>query len=402
MNKKLTAFITTTLMIGATSVSLANPFADVPADHWAYDAISELAADGIIEGYKDGTFSGDKAITRYEMAQLIARAMANCDGADTADKATIGKLAAEFSTELDTLGVRVDNLEKKVADLKKVDFSGYYKVTYGHEKDAGSSLGHEAMFNIDTNVTDNVDAHVGFMVMSEDLGTASETYNILETANITWDRGKHLWTVGRYAQELGTTGYLMSTDGGLDGLRYDYTNNNITATLAYADLGTFDAGLERTYYGTLGYAPCDRFSTNVTYLATDDNDTADESVFGIGASFDIAKNLTLSGDYWKNDETKADGQVIKLAYGNLDEAVKGTYSLGVEYNKWEAGVLPGIDDLTGADFALDDRKFFAFIGEYTLARNVLFRAYHTFDTKTANGHNLKNFTGAELTFSFAF
>ena len=112
MNKKLIGMITSALVIGAASTALANPFADVPADHWAYDAIDQLAADGVIEGYYDGTFAGDKAITRYEMAQIGARAMANCDGADAADKATIDKLAAEYSTELDALGVRVDNLEK--------------------------------------------------------------------------------------------------------------------------------------------------------------------------------------------------------------------------------------------------------------------------------------------------
>ena len=398
MNKKLTAFITTTLMIGATSVSLANPFADVPADHWAYDAVNELAADGIIEGYEGSTFAGDKAITRYEMAQLVARAMANCDGADAADKATIDKLATEFSTELDSLGVRVDDLEKKVDGLKDIELSGYYMMTYGHEKKAGSSFGHEAMLNLDANIADNLDAHLGTMVMSEDLGGKAESDHFkLEVANITWDRGKHLWTVGRYAQELGTTGYLMSTDGSIDGLRYDYMSNKINATLAYVDFGVFDAGLERTFYTTVQYTPCDHFSTNLTYL---EGDNIDNDLFGIGASFGIAKNLTLSGDYWKNDETKADGQVVKLTYGNLDESVKGTYSLGVEYNKWESGVLPGIDDMTGADFALDDRKFFAFIGEYTLAENVLFRAYHTFDTKTANGNDLEDFTGAEVTFSF--
>ena len=89
MNKKLIGMITSALVIGAASTALANPFSDVPADHWAYDAIDQLAADGVIEGYNDGTFAGDKAITRYEMAQIVARAMANCEGADAADKATV-------------------------------------------------------------------------------------------------------------------------------------------------------------------------------------------------------------------------------------------------------------------------------------------------------------------------
>ncbi|MBR0325472.1 MAG: S-layer homology domain-containing protein, partial [Selenomonadales bacterium] len=123
MNKKLIGMITSALVIGAASTALANPFADVPADHWAYDAIDQLAADGVIEGYNDGTFAGDKAITRYEMAQIVARAMANTD-VDAADKATIDKLAAEFSAELDSLGVRVDALEKKVSGIKDLKIGG--------------------------------------------------------------------------------------------------------------------------------------------------------------------------------------------------------------------------------------------------------------------------------------
>ncbi|MBO4853347.1 MAG: S-layer homology domain-containing protein, partial [Schwartzia sp.] len=91
-------------------------FEDVPADHWAYDAVAQLAADGFIEGYGDGTYRGDQEITRYEMAQMIARAMAkNPNGAD---KALVDKLAAEFADELNNLGVRVAALEKKVDNVK--------------------------------------------------------------------------------------------------------------------------------------------------------------------------------------------------------------------------------------------------------------------------------------------
>ena len=113
MKKTLSAALTTALVIGAASTTFAaaNPFADVPADHWAYDAVSQLAADGVIEGYGDGTYRGDKNITRYEMAQMIARAMAKSD-VSAKNKALIDKLAAEFSDELNNLGVRVANLEK--------------------------------------------------------------------------------------------------------------------------------------------------------------------------------------------------------------------------------------------------------------------------------------------------
>ena len=118
MKKTLVSALTTALVVGAASTTFAaaNPFSDVPADHWAYDAVSQLAADGVIEGYGDSTFKGNRNITRYEMAQMVAKAMAkNTSGAD---KALVDKLAAEFAEELNNLGVRVSKLERN-ADMVK-------------------------------------------------------------------------------------------------------------------------------------------------------------------------------------------------------------------------------------------------------------------------------------------
>lgn len=100
------------LSIAATALAApANPFVDVPAKHWAYDAVSKLAKAGIVDGYGDGTFRGDKTMTRYEMAQIVAKAMARSDKADAENKALIDKLAVEFAAELNSLGVRVAKLE---------------------------------------------------------------------------------------------------------------------------------------------------------------------------------------------------------------------------------------------------------------------------------------------------
>ena len=132
MKKTLVSALTTALVVGAASTTFAaaNPFEDVPADHWAYDAIAQLAADGVIEGYGDGTYRGDQEITRYEMAQMIARAMAKGGG----DKALIDKLAAEFADELNNLGVRVAALEKKVDNVKWGGRIRYRYMHMNHEK----------------------------------------------------------------------------------------------------------------------------------------------------------------------------------------------------------------------------------------------------------------------------
>ncbi len=140
MKKTLVSALTTALVVGAASTTFAaaNPFSDVPTDHWAYDAVAQLAADGVIEGYGDTTFRGNQSITRYEMAQMVAKAMAKSD-VSAADKALIDKLAAEFSDELNNLGVRVSNLERN-ADMVK--WNGKAEYTYRslrteHENDNG-------------------------------------------------------------------------------------------------------------------------------------------------------------------------------------------------------------------------------------------------------------------------
>ena len=135
MKKNFLFVAVASLIAGAatTAFAAANPFEDVAADHWAYDAVAQLAADGVIEGYGDGTYRGNQEITRYEMAQMVARAMAkNPTGAD---KVLVDKLAAEFSDELNSLGVRVAALEKKVDNVK---FRGMIRYRYIHRGNAAA------------------------------------------------------------------------------------------------------------------------------------------------------------------------------------------------------------------------------------------------------------------------
>ena len=106
MKKTLVFAMAMALGVSATAFA-ANPFSDVPAGHWAYSAVAQLAAEGVVTGYPDGTFKGDTTMTRYEMAQIVAKALSK--GAINENDA----LVAEFADELDNLGVRVTKLEKK-------------------------------------------------------------------------------------------------------------------------------------------------------------------------------------------------------------------------------------------------------------------------------------------------
>ena len=98
--------------------ALANPFVDVPLNHWAYDAVQTLAAKGVVIGYPDGTFGGQRTLTRYEFAEATARVLAYVEqyGALAEDVEILAKLAVEFADELANLGVRVSDLEAALGE----------------------------------------------------------------------------------------------------------------------------------------------------------------------------------------------------------------------------------------------------------------------------------------------
>ncbi len=146
--KKLFTVVLAGLVLGVASVAFSATLVDVPSGHWAEDAVTKLVNSGLIEGYPDGTYKGERPMTRYEYAMVIARLVDKLDktyctkedckpGAavaaapsisgggdiDTAQldevKAIVKKLAAEFKDELAALKVKVDENSVKIAELEK-------------------------------------------------------------------------------------------------------------------------------------------------------------------------------------------------------------------------------------------------------------------------------------------
>jgi hypothetical protein len=156
----LTASLIVALLAVTAGRVRATPFADVPANHWAYQAIASLAADGLVEGYEDGKFKGDRPMSRYEMAVLVARVIAKvqANGSGYASKVDLDKLQKlidALKDELDSLGVRVTNVEDALDALDKRtklaqslqlhgnlfhDFSERQSVTYPHTIDNGTGV----------------------------------------------------------------------------------------------------------------------------------------------------------------------------------------------------------------------------------------------------------------------
>lgn len=143
----------------AFNVSAANPFADVDTSSWAYQAVSQLSDQGVVDGYPDGTFKGDKNVSRYELAQIIARLMAKEESLNDSQRATVQKLSAEYAGELQSLGVRVKELEKKTGNLSNIteirvqDIPRYDNV-YKDNKSSHDELSLRVRLNTMANVND--------------------------------------------------------------------------------------------------------------------------------------------------------------------------------------------------------------------------------------------------------
>lgn len=143
--KKVLLAVGLLLLVAATGAFAQGPFADVPTDHWAYDAVNELQEAGIVIGYPDGTFGGRRAMTRYEFAVAVARMIPIIEqrvagsiegqpgqpgpqgpqgpagpagqGVSSEQLAAIQRLVNEFRDEIAALGVDVDALKRDVASL---------------------------------------------------------------------------------------------------------------------------------------------------------------------------------------------------------------------------------------------------------------------------------------------
>ncbi|MFZ5949513.1 MAG: S-layer homology domain-containing protein [Candidatus Rifleibacteriota bacterium] len=125
---KLKSLALSAALLMAPAIAGASQFSDVPVSHWAYDAIHQLAGKGVLQGYPDGTFKGNKALTRFDLSMATAKMLASVEqmlesGAGNlvtkADLQTLEKLTVEFADELALLGVKVTSIEDDMVVAKE-------------------------------------------------------------------------------------------------------------------------------------------------------------------------------------------------------------------------------------------------------------------------------------------
>ena len=368
MMKGKNLLLAAALTVGITATAAAaNPFSDVPAGHWAYDSVNKLAAAGIIDGYGDGTFGGDRLMTRYEMAQIVAKAMAK--------GANVDRLAAEFADELDSLGVRVAALEQKSDNVK---ITGQIRTSYAsYTKGAGRLFGSD---------------HSGVMrsrlfftgAVNDDWNYQAALQNIQDFTNDSGDEKtefQRAFLTGRIHGVNLTLGRYHSfvADGNLydhrvDGVKMEL-GKDLKATLEYGKLSYADnKKLGDKFYRLTLAGQTGSWDWEGNYIKIDNLlklGGQDDKLWTVGTKAHLGKAYA-SAMYLKSDVTVADkdkGYVLGLGYGGAKQNETGSWGLWSKYYSQPAGAdimhtMAGLHPDTGF-------KGWGLGLEYTVAPNMI-------------------------------
>ncbi len=382
MSKKtLVSAITAALVVGAASTTFAaaNPFSDVPADSWAYDAVSTLAADGVIDGYPDGTYQGQNTMTRYEMAQIVARAMAKTD-LEKADKALVDKLAAEFAEELDNLGVRVADLEKKSDNVK---WGGELRYRY-YDINRDSSLGDEThnkvLFRLEPKAYIGDSGWTANARLDYEMNLSSDENNDGVLVDRAWVEGPLFGTTVQAGRVPVFTAQGLMFDDRISGGTIAFGSDEFKTTLAagrynkdHDDVTGTESVRDITaeYYGVqFDYTPNDNLALNAGYTALNGIDANyadsyksmarpaydgnDASIWYVGGKYAFDKNVAFVGEYAQNTDADDEDQAwtAELQYKGANVADPGSWGMYAGYRQIEAyaSIAPTYDDIIGAGY----------------------------------------------------
>ena len=428
--KKILALAAVAALTAGVSAYAANPFSDVTADDWAYQAVSDLSAQGVVEGYPDGTFKGERNMTRYELAQIVARLMAKEDQLNAEQQATLDKLAGEYADELANLGVRVANLEKKVGNIS---WSGDARMQYQHALGENTkyedSWNGRMRINVEGQVNDQVTVN-GRFVNEMDFKGDDSSSTIMDRINAKWTPNDATYvTVGRQGVALDVTGTFWDEDAVFDGVAAGWDNGKVGVEAGYGrfkdawkandaepPVGYNWKSIDSTeaWYGKLTGHIADAADVSAFYLKNVQKQDGLEaatgktaSAWGAGLSYGIG-DFTVDGDYVKTQNTQFGDAALwtaGLTYGEVDTDKVGSWSLGAHYVKADKGSTmlgcTALDMGDQLDYASDTNvKFWVAKAGVAVQKNVELDAYYNFAAKADEGEDPDDTWGIELNYAF--
>ena len=426
MKKSLVLAMAMALGVTASAYA-ANPFSDVPAGHWAYDAVNKLAAEGVVDGYPDGTYGGDKLMTRYEMAQIVAKAMAK--------GANVDKLAAEFADELDSLGVRVANLEKKADNVK---ITGQIRASY---KDVdGDHKGHEGKLRTRLFINGQVNEDWTYTARLQNEQVYSDE-DAEDEAKLNWafvsgrvggvkvDAGRMDFTFAdvvdnrgdgvklSYGDNVKVYGWAFkaSSDDYVNGVYEAWETPSGKTSPEWVEHDLVEDG-DRIYVAGVG-AEIGVVDADVRYYNADN--WREQEIWEAAVAGEIAKDLTLRGSYFYGDSDVIDGDesgwLVGLNYRGAKASKPGSWGVYANYSDRPLATYLDPTAFSGyADYPVDanwvlDKAGDVYSGDgyegfevganVTLAKNIV-AAVKYYDFESREGNTDAQTLWSEVVFTF--
>ena len=444
MKSKVLAALVATMAVGATCAFAANPFVDVPSDSWAYKSVVELADAGIIQGVDGQYFQGNRNITRYEAAEMVAKAMAHMDKASVEQRALINKLADEYADELNNLGVRVSALENRVGNVK---LTGDARIRYIHQSEGdkitsdkinnvydknknGDKVVNKATKNdnswsyrvrVRANAQVNDRTKVVYGVSTNNVSFAdnstadnSDKNNIFtDRAYVDYNFGGNNWDlkVGRDEYDMGggrAYGFLYGDT--FDGAQLKYSNDKFVATAGY---GKFKEGVmggdngavgsheaTKTGYGELegffGGGRAAGSAIGVYYNDFSGNKSFNfDDAWGAYGSLNLGKwNALANYEKYNSENSKADDPEVwvgKITYNKANFATPKSWDAWVEYLNADNGFADANGKFIGSTYGwrngslLNNVKSWGAGVDYTFAKNAQFQVMQSFASSAKQG-----------------
>ncbi len=416
--KKILALAAVAALTAGVSAYAANPFSDVTPDDWAYQAVSDLSVQGVVEGYPDGTFKGERNMTRYELAQIVARLMAKEDQLNAEQQATLDKLAGEYADELANLGVRVSNLEKKVGNIY---WSGDARMRYQKQdnnvdkngKKTGDSWNGRMRINVKGQVNESTYVN-GKMAYDMDFKDGTNDKGVyMQQLFVNHNFGKDVAVrLGRQPIVFGNQGgWLYGNANGYDGAQVAYNNGKLALTTGFGQLNASDLkGItnEDLYFAQgaydFGFA-----KLNADYIAAKETNDNTE-IYGVGLNIPV-QQFNVFGEYWKNTTANDYDTAWNagLSYGKADWKKAGSWDLAVAYNDIDQNVYFGGSGLNTDVLKVFNQyqavkptniTFWNALANVTLQKNVQLHAEYAFAADAEGATNPEDSWAVSLNYKF--
>ena len=415
--KKHLAVLAATAVLGVTSAFAANPFSDVTPQDWAYQAVAQLASQGIVNGYPDGTFKGQNNITRYEMAQMVAKALVRQDRVDAEQNAIINRLANEFSAELNNLGVRVSTLENKVGNFAftgdaRLKYEGSHtpENAYVNDEDSEtlkrSKFDYRARVQFEATVNDNTKAVVRLATANKEFGAAGNPTTSLDRIYVQHNFGKYATaTVGRQDFVIGSG---LTYDGAFEGAQATVGKDKLNATVAHGYVvgGAYKNLPREERYQTTAYQVNAKLGKHVDakgYYVKDHGQNS-ENFFGgaVDTHFGPHNKVWVGGEFAKLESFDKEGEAwtAGVGYGAYDITKAGSWDVKAQY--FRNGELSPVSKPTSNLPKASNEDFKGWLGtvNYAVAKNIGLTANAQLRGKHIDGYEVPDYYRAELNYKF--